>query len=177
MRRETRLAAHDPGNDGPGDTTTVLIRAGAPSPGAATEDGRAHYLAVVAGEHAGLRIELGRKPVVIGRVAPADLVIDDSQISRNHCRVSLVLEDVFVTDLSSSNGTMVDGQRIANNTFLPAGARLQIGGHVPEREVLSRQGAEAPKALGPDLDSAGGHRHSLIPAAPPVGPIPPEPVL
>src|SRR5260221_14661271 len=137
MRRETRLAAHDPGNDGPGDTTTVLIRAGAPSLGAATEDGRAHYLAVVAGEHAGLRIELGRKPVVI----------DDSQISRNHCRVSLVLRDVFVTDLGSPNGTMVDGQRTANNTFLPPGARLQIVRPAPQRHLISRQPVDTPQRL------------------------------
>ncbi len=177
MRRETRLAAHDPGNDGPGDTTTVLIRAGAPSLGAATEDGRAHYLAVVAGEHAGLRIELGRKPVVIGRVAPADLVIDDSQISRTHCRVSLVLQDVFVTDLGSSNGTMVDGQRIANNTFLPAGARLQIGGHVLEHEFRSRKDVEASKELDLDLESARRYVHSLIPAPLTVGPIRTEWIL
>src|SRR5260221_13221842 len=138
MRRETRLAAHDPGNDGPGDTTTVLIRAGAPSLGAATEDGRAHYLAVVAGEHAGLRIELGRKPVVI----------DDSPLSGNHCHVSLVLQDVFVTDLGSPNGTMVDGQRIANNTFLPAGARLQIGGHVLAHAVSSREDRQTRQGRG-----------------------------
>ncbi len=126
------MAADDPGNDAPGLSTTVLIRA--PTSRAATEDGRAHYLAVVAGERAGLRIELGGKPVVIGRAPPADLVIDDSQISRKHCRISLVLDEVFVADLGSSNGTMVDGRRITHTEPLPVGARLQIGGHVLEHE-------------------------------------------
>ena len=99
------MAADERGDDAPDLGSTVLIRGTA---GAATEDGRAHYLAVVAGERAGLRVELGDKPVVIGRVPPADMVIDDSQISRKHCRVSLVMEEVYVADLGSSNGTMVD---------------------------------------------------------------------
>ena len=152
-------------------STTILIRAGAPSPGAATEDGRAHYLTVVAGERAGLRVELGAKPVVIGRVPPADLVIDDSQISRKHCRVSLVLEEVYVADLGSSNGTMVDGKRITQAVMLPAGSRLQVGGHLLEHEFRSRKEVEASKELDRDLESARRYVHSLIPAPLTEGPI------
>jgi len=152
-------------------STTILIRAGAPSPGAATADGRAHYLTVVAGERAGLRVELGAKPVVIGRVPPADLVIDDSQISRKHCRVSLVMEEVYVADLGSSNGTMVDGKRITQSVMLPAGSRLQVGGHLLEHEFRSRKEVEASKELDRDLESARRYVHSLIPAPLTEGPI------
>ena len=152
-------------------STTILIRAGAPSPGAATGDGRAHYLTVVAGERAGLRVELGARPVVIGRVPPADLVIDDSQISRKHCRVSLVMEEVYVADLGSSNGTMVDGKRITQAVMLPAGSRLQVGGHLLEHEFRSRKEVEASKELDRDLESARRYVHSLIPAPLTEGPI------
>ena len=158
-------------------STTILIRAGAPSPGAATGDGRAHYLTVVAGERAGLRVELGAKPVVIGRVPPADLVIDDSQISRKHCRVSLVMEEVYVADLGSSNGTMVDGKRITQSVMLPAGSRLQVGGHLLEHEFRSRKEVEASKELDRDLESARRYVHSLIPAPLTEGPIRTEWVL
>jgi len=158
-------------------STTILIRAGAPSPGAATADGRAHYLTVVAGERAGLRVELGAKPVVIGRVPPADLVIDDSQISRKHCRVSLVMEEVYVADLGSSNGTMVDGKRITQSVMLPAGSRLQVGGHLLEHEFRSRKEVEASKELDRDLESARRYVHSLIPAPLTEGPIRTEWVL
>lgn len=157
--------------DDPDLGTTVLIRAGTPGPGAATEDGRAHYLAVVAGERAGLRVELGEKPVVIGRVPPAELVIDDSKISRKHCRVSLVLDEVFVADLGSSNGTMIDGKRLTQPAVLPAGARLQIGGHVLEHEFRSRKEIEASKELDRDLENARRYVHSLIPAPLVEGPI------
>jgi pSer/pThr/pTyr-binding forkhead associated (FHA) protein len=169
------LAADDPGNDAPGLGTTVLIRT--PTSSAATEDGRAHYLAVVAGERAGLRIELGGKPVVIGRAPPADMVIDDSQISRKHCRISLVLDEVYVADLGSSNGTMVDGKRIASTGVLPPGARLQIGGHVLEHEFRSRKEVEASKELDRDLESARRYVQSLIPAPLVEGPIRTEWVL
>jgi serine phosphatase RsbU (regulator of sigma subunit) len=171
------LAADDRADPAPDLGTTVLIRAGAPGPGAATEDGRAHYLVVVAGERAGLRVELGQKPVVIGRVPPADMVIDDSQISRKHCRVSLVLDEVYVADLGSSNGTMVDGKRIPHTALLPAGARLQIGGHLLEHEFRSRKEIEASKELDRDLESARRYVHSLIPAPLAEGPMRTEWIL
>ena len=167
------MAADDPGNE-PDLGTTVLIR-GTPT-GATSEDGRAHYLSIVAGERAGMRVELGQKPVVIGRVPPADLVIDDSQISRKHCRVSLVLDEVYVADLGSSNGTMVDGKRISTG-LLPAGARLQIGGHVIEHEFRSRKEVEASKELDRDLENARRYVHSLIPPPITEGPIRTEWIL
>jgi serine phosphatase RsbU (regulator of sigma subunit) len=169
------LAADDPGNDEPDLGTTVLIRN--PTSSGGTEDGRAHYLAVVAGERAGLRVELGAKPVVIGRVPPADLVIDDSKISRKHCRISLVLDEVYVADLGSSNGTMVDGRRLVNPAPLPPGARLQIGGHILEHEYRSRKEVEASKELDRDLESARRYVQSLIPAPLVEGPIRTEWVL
>jgi len=165
------LAADDPGN-----STTVLIRTSS-APGASTEDGRAHYLAVVAGERAGLRVELGEKPVIIGRVPPADLVIDDSQISRKHCRVSLMMGEVYVADMGSSNGTLVDGRRITQTQVLPAGARLQVGGHVLEHEFRSRKEIEASKEIDRDLESARRYVHSLIPAPLTKGPIRTEWIL
>ena len=168
------MAADDPANDEPDLGTTVLIRNPTSS---GTGDERAHYLAVVAGERAGLRIELGEKPVVIGRVPPADLVIDDSQVSRKHCRVSLVLDEVYVADLGSSNGTRVDGKRLESTGRLPPGARLQIGGHVLEHEFRSRREVEASKELDRDLESARRYVQSLIPAPLVHGPIRTEWVL
>ena len=170
------MAADDTGNDGDGNST-VLIRAGAPAPGTASGDARAHYLVIVAGERVGLRVELGAKPVVIGREPPADLVIDDSKISRKHCRVSLVMDELFVTDIGSSNGTMVDGSRITQTALLPPGARFQVGTHLLEHEFRSRKEVEASKELDRDLDSARRYVHSLIPAPLVEGPVRTEWVL
>ena len=171
------MAADDPSTFAPGETTTVLIRAGDPRPGVGTDDERAHYLAVVAGKHAGLRIELTGKAVVIGRMAPADLVIDDSQISRVHCRVSLVLGEFYVTDLGSSNGTTIDGERVERHALLPPGGRLQIGLHVLEHEIRSRKEVKASKELDRDLERARLYVQALIPAPLAEGPIRTEWIL
>src|SRR6188768_1099807 len=103
LEGDAKLPSLDP-------NTTVLLRTGLAGP--ASPDERAHYLAVIAGPHAGMRIELGAKAIVLGRTAPADVVLDDQQVSRNHCRVAVVMDEVFVNDLGSSNGTFVDGERI-----------------------------------------------------------------
>ena len=64
--------------------------------------------------------------VVIGRVAPADLVIDDSSLSRRHARVALEGDRIVVEDLGSTNGTWVNGRRI-DRAELSVGAELVVG--------------------------------------------------
>ncbi|MFL5521460.1 MAG: PP2C family protein-serine/threonine phosphatase [Gemmatimonadales bacterium] len=154
--------------------TTVLVRTGHIAAG---PDERAHYLTVVAGQHLGMRIELGPKSIVLGRVAPADVVLDDGQISRNHCRVAIVMDEVFVNDLGSSNGTFVDGARVERNTYLPPGGRMHIGGHVLEHEWRLRSEVEASMKLDHDLASAGRYVQSLLPDPVADGPIRTEWVL
>lgn len=168
------MAADDTGNEFSGQNTTVLIRSPA---SAVVEDGRAHYLAVVAGERAGLRVELGGTPIVIGRVPPADLVIDDSQISRKHCRINMANGEVFATDLGSSNGTYLDGTRIAGTVLLEPGSQLQIGAHVVEHEYRSRKEVEASRELDLDLENARRYVQSLLPPPLEAGPVRTEWVL
>jgi len=91
--------------------------------------------------------------------------------------VSLVLEEVYVADLGSSNGTMIDGKRITQTALLPAGARLQIGGHLLEHEFRSRKEVEASKELDRDLERARLYVQSLLPLPLAEGPIRTEWVL
>lgn len=149
-----------PADPAPGDTTTVLVKG--PVAHSAPDD-RAHYLVVAEGDGAGRRIELGARPLVIGREPPADLVLPDTRISRRHCRVAMVLDDVFVTDLGSSNGTYIDGERITGNAFLPVGGRLQIGNRTIEHEWRARREIAASTALDKDLENASRYVRSLIP--------------
>lgn len=65
--------------------------------------------------------------VKVGRLAPADLVIPDKSISREHCIIALASDELLVTDLNSTNGTYVDGERITRATILPVGSVLQLG--------------------------------------------------
>lgn len=50
--------------------------------------------------------------LVVGRAAPADVVIQDPGLSRQHARVTWNDEGIFVEDLASTNGTTRNGERI-----------------------------------------------------------------
>jgi pSer/pThr/pTyr-binding forkhead associated (FHA) protein len=64
--------------------------------------------------------------VVIGR-EDADLDIDDLELSRRHAIVRKFANRLQVEDLGSTNGTFVDGNRIAEPTLLGGGAEIKIG--------------------------------------------------
>lgn len=66
---------------------------------------------------------------LIGRSTECNLKIASSQVSRNHCRITLGEDAVFVEDLGSANGTLVDGQLITPHqpTAIAPGARLVVG--------------------------------------------------
>jgi len=65
--------------------------------------------------------------VKIGRSAPADVVLADKSVSREHCIVGLANDELLVTDLNSTNGTYVDDVRISRATVLPIGSVLRLG--------------------------------------------------
>lgn len=62
----------------------------------------------------------------IGRAKGADLIIDAALVSRVHCRLEAGNEGVDVTDLSSTNGTFVNGKRVDRAT-LAKGDKLRVG--------------------------------------------------
>ena len=63
----------------------------------------------------------------IGRTARADFIVDAALISRLHCRLTADRSDqLVVEDLGSTNGTMVNGQKV-DRVVLRAGDRLTVG--------------------------------------------------
>ena len=63
----------------------------------------------------------------LGRAAPADIIFADKRISRKHCNVELQNGELVVTDLHSTNGTFVDGEKIDTPTVLEPGSQLKLG--------------------------------------------------
>ncbi len=74
----------------------------------------------------GERYHLTGEMTVIGRGAEADIVVDDTGVSRQHCRFELTDQGTILTDLGSTNGTLVEGQRITEVTLLDGNA-VRIG--------------------------------------------------
>jgi len=62
----------------------------------------------------------------IGRAARADFILDRALVSRLHCRLTAGDEKLEVQDLSSTNGTFVNGKRIAR-AHVASGDRLRVG--------------------------------------------------
>ncbi len=86
------------------------------------------------------------RPTVIGRLRPADIAIPDMSISRQHARFELDADAVWVEDLGSTNGTFVNGERIAGRSKLKPGDKVAVGTAIVTLHVMSdaQDGEEAP---------------------------------
>lgn len=75
----------------------------------------------------GEQIPLGTEPVVIGRLADCDVILDDSNLSRRHAEISFKAGEYVVADLGSTNGTKVNGTRIDRPCILHPGDVITVG--------------------------------------------------
>ncbi|MGP3970745.1 FHA domain-containing protein [Streptomyces sp. 6N223] len=125
-------------------------------------------LLVVSGPDAGGVHLLRGGEVRIGRSARADVPIDDPDVSRLHCSVSLGENgSVTVTDLGSTNGTLLGGEPVVGGPVrVPLGAALRLGETTLR---LVSGGASA------GVSAAGGPGDPAVPAGPPSPPVPPVP--
>jgi serine phosphatase RsbU (regulator of sigma subunit) len=130
-----------------------------------------HYLLAVDGTDPGRIIEVRAETLTIGRDSRQSLVFADSEISRVHARVSLVRGAVVVEDLGSTNGTFVDGGRIAAPTLLAEGGLLQVGQQVLKYERRDSRDVARSLELRRDLVKASGYVLSLLPAPIENGPV------
>ena len=67
----------------------------------------------------GRSFAVGDVPLVIGRSPDAAVVVNDSNVSRQHAEVWRTAEGVAVRDLQSTNGTYVNGHRISAVSLSP----------------------------------------------------------
>jgi two-component system cell cycle response regulator len=93
------------------------------------------------GELMAVPIPLERDEVIIGRAIEADVRLNDSRASRLHARISSVLDpktnqtNCRITDLGSTNGTLVNGEPIMEVT-LNDGDKIVIGDHLFRFDLL-----------------------------------------
>jgi hypothetical protein len=76
----------------------------------------------------GQEFPLNSAPVTVGRGGQNDLVLDgDEFASARHARIELRGDGAWVQDLDSTNGTYVNGSRVAGAQRLGAGDVLRVG--------------------------------------------------
>ncbi len=81
--------------------------------------------------------ELYKDVHTVGREAGNDILINDPQVSRHHARLTLQGSAYILEDLGSTNGTFVNGRRVAGPVTLSAGDMVGLGDTV----VLAMSGA------------------------------------
>ena len=77
-----------------------------------------------------MRISLDKLPLTIGKMEGCvDKVIPDSSISRMHCRIIKDQLGIALIDLGSTNGSFVNGLRIAvqKKTYIDEGDEVKLG--------------------------------------------------
>lgn len=83
-------------------------------------------LFVIQGRDQGVRFELDRDTISVGRDASNVLLLHDTEVSRRHAEIRREGEIYTIVDLGSSNGTFVNGQQIEHHE-LASGDRLVLG--------------------------------------------------
>ncbi len=95
---------------------------------AQTSERRACFV-ILGGLDVGSVLTLKKERTIIGRDPACDLVLRDDGISRRHARITRVdSENIEITDLGSTNGTFVGGEKVMS-------ARLRDG----DKVLLGRQ--------------------------------------
>jgi pSer/pThr/pTyr-binding forkhead associated (FHA) protein len=75
--------------------------------------------------------ELEKEYTTIGRKADNDIQVDNLAVSGHHARIIRILNDYFLEDLDSTNGTTVNGTPVTKHA-LNTGDRIEIGKHLLE---------------------------------------------
>jgi pSer/pThr/pTyr-binding forkhead associated (FHA) protein len=85
---------------------------------------------VKAGPNPGEAFDLLNEVMSIGRESDNDIILKDSEISRNHARISRKGGVYVLEDLGSSNGTFVNQHRLTAPRKLVAGDEIGVGANV-----------------------------------------------
>ena len=91
-------------------------------------------LVVTLGPQQGLRYHLTRPEVKIGRRKDMDLILSDSTVSSEHARVYVEGGSLWVEDLRSLNGTLVNDRRI-RRAAVQHQDKITVGKYVLEVEM------------------------------------------
>jgi len=132
--------------------------------------------------------------LTIGREAGNAIVINDAEVSRKHTQFVFQGGKYIVTDLGSTNGTFVNGQRLTGQHILQPGEIISLGEQInllfesivpidPNATMMSSsrppaapRTAAAPAPRPQPIPQAAPVYAGQVPAGPPPAYIPPAPV-
>jgi hypothetical protein len=88
--------------------------------------------------------DLNKGIITLGRDITNDIVINDPEVSRHHCRLTQGGGGYTIEDLGSTNGTFINGQRLTGARPLSHGDMIGLG----ETVTLAYESAAAGASMG-----------------------------
>ncbi len=113
----------------------------------------------------GVVFPLEGEQLTIGRDSSNAVAVNDAEVSRKHARLTFQGGKYVIDDLGSTNGTFVNGQRLAGPVVLKAGDVVSLG----EQIVLMFD------AINADAGATVAVSRKAVPSAPPVQSYSPPP--
>src|SRR5580704_1148583 len=87
-----------------------------------------------------------KNEINVGRVQGNDLMLPKGNVSKHHARLLFRDGRFIVTDLKSTNGTYVNGRKIAQATIVREGDKIYIGDFVLRLDSASAAQAPEPES-------------------------------
>ncbi len=104
-----------------------LTASGSNPASAKLSEQKATKIVVTAGEKIGTEIALSGRQLTIGRAGDSDLIVDDEYTSTHHAKLVFINGEWLVQDLDSTNGTLLDGKKVATTTVVPLNTQVRVG--------------------------------------------------
>ncbi|MCK6569927.1 FHA domain-containing protein, partial [Myxococcota bacterium] len=120
------------------------------------------------------RQEFQKSEVTIGRVQGNDIILPKQNVSKRHSRIVVKDGKFIIVDLKSTNGTYVNGRKIASPMVIKSTDKIYIGDFILTVDAVdgSGVGLDAGELASPPPASPSAP--TPVPAAPPA-PIPEPP--
>ena len=99
------------------------------------------------------RESFDKNEINVGRVQGNDLMLPKGNVSKHHARLLFRDGRFIVTDLKSTNGTYVNGRKIAQATIVREGDKIYIGDFVLRLETNGASAAPPEAASGSEEES------------------------
>lgn len=93
--------------------------------GTASRAGRKNTFSVYTPD--GARHDEGKSIVTIGSLSVNDIALSDRSVSRRHCLIVNYPDEVWLYDLGSTVGTVIDGQRVVDRVLLDNVHEVVVG--------------------------------------------------
>jgi hypothetical protein len=87
-------------------------------------------LIIRTGPNEGMAFDLTKESTILGRDVSSDIVLADTEVSRQHAQISKTPGGFVYEDLGSTNGSFINGERLLAPRVLKAGDLLGLGENV-----------------------------------------------